>query len=245
MKWQLMSTAGLINVTLFFLTRRVLPRHSVITKRFTKDPEEDNSEAGNTNARDMDDIPGSYMAEKMDETVSEDDKSEKMFKRVDSPDSDAASDDSIEIPPVTIVTTAHDVDDPHTPHGQRFSHMFVEGRLESPLSPGEDDVPHVAQRLSHISVASFASRLDNPHSPTAEDEDERIISPNSGLTESPEAFSRVSLDSQYTPGANRADPPAYPTSPLAVPGSAMPRSPRSPLARSPSRSAALRTSLEL
>ncbi|GJE95842.1 Git3 domain-containing protein [Phanerochaete sordida] len=211
--------SGLINVSLFFLTRRVLPRHSIITKRFTDDPEPDDSfEAGGRSP--VGDVPGSYMAEKMDDTFFEDDASEheKVFKQVGSPDSEPVPDDD-EVPPITIVTDVHDAEDPHTPHGQRHAHRPIE------------------------------SGAGHPHSPM---EDEPVIAPDSAIASSPGSFSAVSLDSAYTSSARRADfpassggPIAYPQSPLAVPGQNIPKTPLSPMARSPSRSEALRSNLGL
>lgn len=181
------------------------------------DPEDDNVETGHSDASSMDDVPESYMTEKMDETVFEDDKSEKVFKLVSSPDSVPISDEGVEIPPMTIVTDVHDAEDPHTPHNGRHSHFSVK------------------------------SRLDSPYSPTA---DEHIISPDTAVTSSPGALFPVSLGSHYTSSAKHAQfpasgggPMAYPQSPLGVPGQAMPKSPLSPLPRSPSRSAALRSNL--
>lgn len=177
--------SGLINVALFCLTRRVLPRHSVITTRFTRDPED-----GPSGGPPAAEVPDFNTAEKAGETVFEDDRSDRVFKQVSSPDSEPVAD---------AAAAAADDDDPHTPR--------------------------------------------HPHSPGA---DEPVIAPDSAAASSAGApFSAVSLDSEYTSSSSSArsggPPTAHPQSALAVPGQAPP--PGSPRARSPSRSAALRSRL--
>ena len=112
-----------MNVSLFCLTRRVLPRHSVITHRFRsyEDEEPDFESAGP--ATPVAAAPaGSYLAE----TDAYGD--EKVFKRVASPDADSLSDtDSDDAhgplpPPLAIVADA----------GARSPEMFARVSLDSP-----------------------------------------------------------------------------------------------------------------
>ncbi|KIP11516.1 hypothetical protein PHLGIDRAFT_114372 [Phlebiopsis gigantea 11061_1 CR5-6] len=87
--------SGLVNVLLFCLTRRVLPRHSVVTHRFraSEDEEPDFESAGPASPV----AAGSYLAE----TDAYGD--EKVFKRVESPDSDADAD---ALPPPRAIADA-------------------------------------------------------------------------------------------------------------------------------------------
>lgn len=111
---------GVANVALFYLTRRVLPRHSVITTRLTASPTEDGfdftcsggggggTEGETTLVSEEPAAPGSYLADKMHEdeekvqnrTHEEDE--EKVFKHVASPDAD---EDTPSTPPPPHSTT--------------------------------------------------------------------------------------------------------------------------------------------
>lgn len=135
--------SGLVNVLLFFLTRRVLPRHSIITKRFTddKEEEEDDFESAGPETTPARDIPNvneaethdSYMAEKMSEAYGD----EKMFKRVDSPDSDLDSDDGrseTDIPPPIAIMS------PDT-NSATSTEMFSRISLDSPYSSKRAQFP--------------------------------------------------------------------------------------------------------
>ncbi|KAJ3553396.1 hypothetical protein NM688_g3634 [Phlebia brevispora] len=73
--------SGLVNVLLFVFTRRVLPRHSIITKRFRKEPRQ--AQITGSIESIVSELPEeSYLAEKMNEDPEDD----KVFMRVDSPD---------------------------------------------------------------------------------------------------------------------------------------------------------------
>ena len=74
--------AGTVNVLLFFFTRRVLPRHSVITKRFTPDPATDTQFSFIS-----EDVSGKRRQPDTESVVGLTNEKNDMFQRVDSPDS--------------------------------------------------------------------------------------------------------------------------------------------------------------
>ncbi|THH00148.1 hypothetical protein EW026_g2346 [Hermanssonia centrifuga] len=79
--------SGVVNVSLFFFTRRVLPRHSVITKRFHNDHNSDVSPEVASVTMSGRDTPDSFIG-KEDYSLDLDDLDEKMIRHVDSPDAD-------------------------------------------------------------------------------------------------------------------------------------------------------------
>ena len=73
------EVTGTVNVLLFVFTRRVLPRHSIISRRFSKRQRVTVQPVSISAANSI----GSFMAEKMDEEADD----EKTFKIVGTPDS--------------------------------------------------------------------------------------------------------------------------------------------------------------
>lgn len=147
--------SGLVNVALFFLTRRVLPRHSVITKRLSKLPDPDEGTFESSTHSDtssvptlVDETPGSYMAEKMDAEAYGD---EKVFKVVDSPEADDLSD----------YVSAYEHDDQIPVHDEH-EHEHEHGAVPPPIAITS---PHSASRFQIASPETFSRiSLDSPHS---------------------------------------------------------------------------------
>lgn len=120
-----LSFQGIVNVLMFVFTRRVLPRHSIITKRFGKQTESRSTEMSDSTspAASLD----SFVIGNEDRRIEDDEEfdEDKVFMRVDSPD-----DGSNTMIPVHMVPSL-----PFSPPGTSPS-SAMQGAFPQSVSPG-------------------------------------------------------------------------------------------------------------
>lgn len=214
--------SGLVNVLLFFVTRRVLPRHSVIKKRFSGSEEPMRFSF----VDDLEQPPSdsvSFTSGKTDEEHSVDtmigslDEKNDMFKRVDSPDADT--------------DTSHYADD--------HSSMAFPAPVHAEYSqyqeyPQHQEHSQYQEYPEHSQYPNYPDSYEVPHLPAVQPLN---LTPK-GLPASPSS-ARFTF-SQVRDSATRANFPASATGPMQYP--------QSPLTRDafdtsvPQRSAPLRSS---
>lgn len=141
---------------LFLFMRRVLPRHSIITKRFGKSKEE---EHGRSTFSDVPTLCGgdndsSFMSEKLAETHEDEEvEKDKMFVLVDSPDADA------------FVRHQAMAEEPLVPPSAAFARTPATGAsMGTPNTAFSQSSPGTFARISLDNAYSPASRAQFPAS---------------------------------------------------------------------------------
>ena len=145
--------SGVVNVSLFFLTRRVLPKHSIITRRFTSSPTCESFcesfDASRDNFPALSRSPSSFMAEKKE--VYED---EQTFQRAESPDLDEQSSSE------THVNTTLERSSTRNSRTPSRLQVPAEDRAATPVS---DRIPTPGIEITSPGTFSRVS-LDSPYS---------------------------------------------------------------------------------
>lgn len=161
---------------LFMFMRRVLPRHSVITKRFgkSKNEEQDRSMFSDIPTLHGGDSTSSYMAEKLSETQEDEEEKDKMFVLVDSPDANVfarhqrTAEEPLVPPSAALAQRTPATGTPNTAFSQSSPGTFARISLDNAYSPA-----------SRAQFPASAGGMAYPQSPIVPLASARVAGPRS------------------------------------------------------------------